>query len=135
MTPAQRTANRAAQRRLARDLQAGRPTLPKRLAGPVRKAQRRAAIDNADTWEQAIGSKPLIAFGNDTMTFGTLHSYSSATVRFMHGHMSHGERESALEIDAQEYRQLARGQGEMNVYWYHSQNEEWMQANAPADNR
>lgn len=125
MTPAQRASNRAAQRRLARNLRAGRPALPRRITGPVRAAQARAGVTDAESFERKIAAKPVIIEGFDMGSFGQLTAYSSVTVKYMYDRMTPAQRARALRIDASEYRRLGKAEKSFNVFWYHHQYEDW----------
>lgn len=115
-------ARRAAQRRLARNLRAGRPTLPEHITRPVRQAQRRVQrerlLDSPEAMEQAIGDKGMDDVFPGSF-FRNLHSYSAATVRFMASKMTDAQKRTALRVSAAQYQALASRQSTFNVYWYH----------------
>lgn len=112
------TARRAAQRRTARAIREGRPTLPRRITSPVRKAQSRATLRNPEVNERIIAAKEVDEFPG--AKFGELWQYSPDTVKFFWGHMTDDQRRQALVITAAEYRQMAAEQNGFNVFWYHT---------------
>jgi hypothetical protein len=121
-TPAQMTAaraRRAAQRRTASALRQGRPTLPQGVTRPVRAATRRAILRHPEALERHIGDKDLGDTDFGAALFRDLWQYSPDTVRFMAEHMSEDQKEQALTISTEEYRQLAAEQSQFNVFWYH----------------